>query len=110
MPRLLADVVRTAFAPDEANFEKLECHEADPSADAPTMTQLDAVIACLDNPWDGDIVRFKRTRPALVLLGLRSDGRRTWLYQLVPTAHPLGELGPAQLRARVLDEVRLAAS
>lgn len=110
MPRMLADVVRSAFDPDDAEFDELTDVDAAGARDPRTGAGHDVVIACVEDRWEPGVVELKQAHPALVVVGLPRDGRHAWLYLLLPHPWPLGELGPHELRARVLDEARLAAS
>lgn len=105
VPRFLADVVRAAFVTSDAEFDELRDAEA-----VATGPGHDAIIAGIDDPWDGDVIQLKRAHPGVVVLGVRSDGRRTWLYELVPFPRALGELGPVELRTTLLAAVHPAAS
>lgn len=107
---MLADVVRSAFGPDDAEFDELTDVDAATVRDLHTGAGHDAVIACVENCWDSDVVELKQAHPSLVVVGLPRDGRHAWLYLLLPHPWPLGELGPHELRTKVLDEVQLAAS
>jgi hypothetical protein len=110
VPRLLADVVRSAFATGEADFEELDGAGEAAAPDRAGGAGHDAVIAGVEDAWERDVIELKREHPGVVVLGVRSDGRRTWLYELVPHPRPLGELGPVELRATLLAAVHAAAS
>lgn len=110
MPQMLSDVVASAFEPGEAELDELDDASEATARDRLTGLGHDVVIACIEDQWEHDVVELKRTHPGLVVVGLRRDGRRTWLYQMMPHPFPLGELGPVELRARLVHEVRLAAT
>jgi hypothetical protein len=110
VPRLLSDVVASAFDPGEAELEELRDASEATVRDRVTGLGHDVVIACIEDKWEHDVVELKRAHPTLVVVGVRRDGRRTWLYQMLPHPSPLGELGPLELRTRLIHEVRLAAT
>jgi hypothetical protein len=108
VPEMLADVVRSAFDPGDAEFDRMSgVAGADASRAA---AGLDAVIAGVDEAWQNDVVNLAAAHPRLVVLGLRLDGRQTWLYELVPQPRSLGELDRAELRSVVLTTIESFAT
>lgn len=106
---MLAGVVRSASEPSDADFVQL----ADPAItalDGSTGARLDAVIAGVHNAWDESSLLVTTAHPTVAVLGVRQDGRQTWLYELVPHPRELGELGPAELRAAPLNAVEIVAN
>lgn len=110
MPQLLADVVASAFDAGEAEIEELDDASHARGRVGHPSAGHDVVIACIEDKWDRDVVELKRAHPGLVVVGVRQDGRHTWLYQMLPHPFPLGELGPVELRTRLLHEVGLATT
>jgi hypothetical protein len=110
MPQLLADVVASAFDPGEAELDELNDASEVVERDRQAGVGHDAVIACIEDKWEPDVVELKRAHPSLVVVGVRQDGRRTWLYQMLPRPFPLGELGPMELRTRLVHEVSLSTT
>ena len=108
VPEMLADVVRSAFEPGDAEFSRMTGVENTGAAQAPV--RLDAVIAGVDEAWQRDVVDLAAAHPGLVVLGLRRDGRQTWLYELVPQPRALGELARGELRSVVLTTVQSFAT
>jgi len=108
VPEMLADVVRSSFEPGDAEFDRMSGVE---SADASrAAARLDAVIAGVDEAWQRDVVDLATAHPGLVVLGLRRDGRQTWLYELVPQPRALGELDRGELRSVVLTAIQSFAT
>lgn len=110
MPRLLADVVCSAFEPEDVEFEVLGDTRVAKATNGRTETRHDAVIACVRDGWDPDLIELKRAHPGMVVMGIDGDGRRTWIYQLFPRPCSLGGLGPRDLRVRVLNELQFVAT
>lgn len=108
VPEMLADVVRSAFDPGDAEFDRLP---GLPGADAShAAAGLDAVIVGVDEAGQRDVLSLAAARPRLVVLGLRRDGRQTWLYELVPRPRPLGELDRRELRTVLLTTIQSFAT
>ena len=108
VPEMLGDVVRSAFEAGDAEFEGMSGVE---SADgAKPAARLDAVIVGVDEAWQRDVVDLAAAHRGLVVLGLRRDGRQTWLYELVPQPRALGELDRGELRSVVLTAIQSFAS
>jgi hypothetical protein len=103
LPEMLADVVRSAFDPVDAEFDRMSSGASPDGSRA--ADGLDAVIAGVDEAWQSDVVSLAAAHPRLVVLGLRRDGRQTWLYELVPQPRSLGELDRAEMRSVVLTSI-----
>lgn len=105
LPRLLADLVASAFRPEDDVEVDLLADDSAVRVDAGgPRPPHDAVVAGLD---DDDPFRAQRgellaRRPGLVLIGLGRDGHDAWIYELRPVPRPLGPIGPGLLRAAVL--------
>lgn len=111
LPELTAEVVRSSFEPGEADVEQLPDAAAIAAHSArATDPDVDAVIAGVQEATEPEVLRIASAHRGLVVLGLRPDGRQTWIYELVPCPRALGELGPAQLRASVLAAVQTLAT
>jgi hypothetical protein len=106
LPQLLTDVVRSAFERGEAEFDEVDSPTGVSPRDPVTGVGHDAVIAGAVDAWEQDLVDLKCSQPTLVVFGMRQDGRRTWLYELVPYPRPLGELGLQDLRSSLLAAVQ----
>lgn len=110
LPELTVEVVRSAFEPGEADVEEFRDAAAIAARDAVDGPGVDAVIAGVQDASEPEVLGIASAHRGLVVLGLRPDGRQTWLYELVPRPRPLGELGPAQLRASVLAAIQTFAT
>lgn len=110
LPGLLADVVESAFSDDDAQFDRLGDPDMVATRALSDRRGHDAVIAGVDDAWQADVLAIKRANPALVVMGLRNDGRTTWLYELVPRPRALGELGPAELRGALVSAIDAPAT
>ena len=100
LPRLLADLLIAAFRPeDDVRFEVVS------GAPRPAPPAADAVIVAVEDPermpWAHQLTRS--TDP--LLLGVRSDGRTAWIYELRPRPRALGPVGPEQIRTLVLERL-----
>ncbi len=61
-------------------------------------TKADVVVLALeDSELPEDCGRLLHTHPRIRVLGVASDGRRGFLYELRPLKASLGELSPQQL-------------
>jgi hypothetical protein len=105
VPEMLGDVVRSAFEAGDAEFDGMSGADL-----AQAATRLDAVIAGVDEAWQRDVMDLAAAHPGLVVLGVRRDGRQTWLYELVPQPRALGELDRRELRSVVLTAIQSVAS
>jgi len=109
LPELLNEVVRSQFEPGEAEFVELD---AGARADSPRVrrlptVELHVVVAGVRGPWEPDVLALATAHPRTVVLGVRTDGRQSWLYELLPHPRALGELGPTELRATLLAAVQI---
>jgi hypothetical protein len=110
LPELVADVVRSAFEPGEADVEQLPGATAIAARTRADGPGVDAVIAGVQDASEPEVLGIASTHRGLLVLGLRTDGRQTWIYELVPRPRALGELGPAQLRSSGLAAVQTFAT
>lgn len=108
LPELLNEVVRSMFEPGEAEFVELDARHG--PAEAPSSAQLHAVVAGVRGPWESDVLAIARAHPRTVVLGVRTDGRQSWLYELLPRPRALGELGPHELRAALISAVQISVT
>ena len=100
LPRLLAEIIAAEFAGDESiTVERLSDDSQIELPDEGPASH-DVVIVGVTDPRHGRLLErmTRATRPTL--LGVRTDGRAAWLYQMCP--RPLGPIGPEQIRAVVL--------
>ncbi|MFG1793082.1 hypothetical protein [Nocardia sp. NPDC049149] len=102
LPRLLADLIADTFAGDEDVCIDQLSDDSELELTVEGAPSHDVVIVGVTDPWRGRLLdRMARaTRPTL--LGVRTDGREAWMYQMRPCPHRLGSLGPDQIRAVVL--------
>lgn len=110
VPEMLADVVRSAFEPGDAEFDRMPDLPGADASHAAAAAGLDAVIAGVDEAGQRDVLSLAAAHPRLVVLGLRRDGRQTWLYELVPRPRPLGELDRRELRTVLLTTIQSSAT
>ncbi len=106
LPQLLADLIGSAFTSDDGVVVEELTDELGDLRAGDSQRRHDVVIAGVDDPWD-DELRAQIARIDAVVLGLRPDGRLTWMYEMQPCPRALGALDPAQLRRVVLDSSRL---
>ncbi|MEV0293894.1 hypothetical protein [Nocardia sp. NPDC050710] len=107
IPRLLADLIGSAFTEaDDVVVERFD-EEAAAGRGEFGACRHDVLIAGVDDPWD-DGLRAEFGRIDAVVLGMRPDGRVTWIYEMRPCPRALGALDPRQLRRVVLDSMRSA--
>jgi hypothetical protein len=102
LPQLLADLIADVFADDAAmHIDQLP---DDPSIDLTdgAWAAYDAVIVGVSDPWCSQLVNQISTTTRPTLLGVRTDGRDSWIYRMQPRPHRLGPTSPAQIRATVL--------
>ena len=105
LPQLLADVIGSVFTTDDGVVVEQLADELSNLRDSDSRGRPDVVIAGVDDPWD-DELRAQIARIDAVVLGLRPDGRLTWIYEMQPCPRVLGALDPTQLRRVVLDSSR----
>jgi hypothetical protein len=106
LPQLLADVIGSVFTADDDVVVVQLSDELGDLRDSDGQRRHDVVIAGVDDPWD-DGLRAQIARIDAVVLGVRPDGRLTWIYEMQPCPRVLGALDPAQLRRAVLDSSTL---
>lgn len=109
LPRLLADLVGAAFAADDAHIDVLGDESEVRLHSTEAGPRHDAVIACVDDPWRGELTALLAARNELLVLGVHRDGRSSWIYEMRPCPRSLGALGPQQVRRVVLDALRVGA-
>ena len=107
LPQLLADVIGSVFTTDDGVVVEQLAEELGDLRDSDSQHRHDVVIAGVDDPWD-DELRAQIARIDAVVLGVRPDGRLTWIYEMRPCPRVLGALDAAQLRRAVLDSSRSA--
>jgi hypothetical protein len=105
LPQLLADVIGSAFTTDDGVIVEQLADGLEDLRGSDSQRRHDVVIAGVDDPWD-DQLRAQIARIDAVVLGVRPDGRLTWMYEMQPCPRALGALDPAQLRHVVLDSSR----
>ena len=105
LPELINEVVRSMFEPGEAEFVEFDARRS--PAEPPTPALLHAVVAGVSGPLEPDVVAIAQGHPRTVVLGLRTDGRQSWLYEFLPHPRALGELGPHELRAALVSAVQI---
>lgn len=104
LPRLLADLVAGAFAPeDDVHVDLLaDASEVD-VGETGGRPRYDVVITGVEDPAAAEVDGLLTQRRDLVVFGVRPDGREAWIYELRPCPRSLGQVGPALLRRAVLD-------
>jgi hypothetical protein len=102
LPRLLADVIAEMFNGDDAVCVDVLANDAAADLTAVGSPPHDVIILGLSDPWGSpQLSRMSRvTRPRL--LGVRPDGRESWIYRMQPCPQRLGQASPAQIRTAVL--------
>ena len=108
LPQLLAEVIASVFTSDDEVVVEQLGDELEQLRDSERWHSHDVVIAGMDDPWD-DELRAQIARIDAVVLGVRPDGRLTWIYEMRPCPKVLGALDAAQLRRAVLDSSRSPA-
>jgi hypothetical protein len=100
LPKLLADVIADAFTDEDA--VQVDQMPADGSAVDAAGGNHDVIVVGVSDPWRSPLLdRFtEETKPTL--LGVRTDGRQSWIYRMQPCPHKLGPASAAQIRAAVL--------
>jgi hypothetical protein len=98
MPRMLCDIIADALVrqPDMEMVGMLASREALPTTVEETGADV-VVIGLKDSELPEECGRLFYTHPWTRVLGVGSDGRRGFLYELRPTKAPLGELSPQGL-------------
>jgi hypothetical protein len=105
LPQLLAELIASVFTTDDDVVVEQVADELADLQDSDGQHRHDVVIAGVDDPWDGEL-RAQIARIDAVVLGVRPDGRLTWIYEMQPCPKALGALDTAQLRRAVLDSSR----
>jgi hypothetical protein len=102
LPRLLADVIAEMFNGDDAVCVDVLTNDAAADLAAVGLPPHDVIILGLSDPWRSRqlSVMTRVIRPRL--LGVRTDGRESWIYRMQPCPQRLGPASPAQIRAAVL--------
>src|SRR4029077_4172159 len=78
LPQLLADVIGSVFTPDDGVVVEQLADELGNLRDSDRRRRRDGVLAGGHDPWD-DELRAQIARIDAVVLGLRPDGRLTWI-------------------------------
>lgn len=102
LPKLLADVIAAAFSGDDVRVG----HFSDRCASEERVAELlnhDVVIAGVDDPLQCTLLDKIAAAMGPRVLGMRTDGREAWIYEMQPRARRLGPASPEQIRAAVLD-------
>ena len=102
LPKLLADVISTAFTDDDnIHVDQLPDEEAVDLTDEDQPP--DVIVVGVNDPWRSPLLHpfIAVTKPTL--LGVRTDGRESWIYRMQPCPHRLGPTSPAEIRAAVLE-------
>jgi hypothetical protein len=103
LPKLLADVIAAAFTDDDnVHVEQLPDENAVDLADRDRPH--DVIVVGVTDPWSSPLLNQFSAVPNPILLGVRTDGRDSWIYRMQPFPHRLGPASPAQIRAAVLSD------
>jgi len=99
LPRLLADVIAEAFKDDAVQVDLLP---EDATYEDGDSALHEVIVVGVTDPWHNPLLtRISRAaRPTV--LGVRTDGRESWIYRMQPCPQRLGPATPAQIRAAVL--------
>ncbi|MGK8558170.1 hypothetical protein [Nocardia gipuzkoensis] len=109
IPQLLADLISSGFGhADDVIVEQLT-EVATAVRDDLRARRHDVLILGVENPWD-EHLRTEIAQLDAVVLGIRPDGRGTWIYEMRPCPRALGALDPRQLHRVVLDSLSAAGS
>jgi hypothetical protein len=108
LPQLLAEVIASVFNTDDDVIVEHLADELGVLEDSDSQHRHDVVIAGVDDPWD-DELRVQIAQIDAVVLGVRPDGRLTWVYEMQPCPRALGALDTVQLRRAVLDSSRCSS-
>jgi DNA-binding NarL/FixJ family response regulator len=102
MPRILRDIVSQLVA-EQPDMRVVGAFADDVGPD--TLTELQPDVLVLGS-GGGNVPALCRAlvqrRPALKVLAVEMDGRRTWLYEMRPHQTLIGEISPTAL----LDTIR----
>lgn len=102
LPKLLADVIAEAFSGHDVRVDNLPDGSASTAVIADLLNR-DVIIAGVDDPGQSALVDKIAAAMGPRVLGMRTDGREAWIYQMRPRARRLGPASPEQIRAAVLD-------
>jgi DNA-binding NarL/FixJ family response regulator len=102
MSRLLADMVRQGLTADHEIDLVAELTDAEAFLADLNRASVDVLILGIEEGALPAVYgRLMLQRPRLRVLGLSSDARLTYAYELRPHSIPLGEASPATLAAAV---------
>jgi hypothetical protein len=106
LPRLLADLIADVFSGDDAVRVDLLPDDYAAAVTATGSLRHDVIIIGVADPWRSPLLNLISgvTRPKV--LGVRTDGRESWVYRMQPSPQRLGTASPAQIRAAVLSDPR----
>ena len=105
LPRLLADLIADVFSGDDAFHVDLLPNDHTAAVTATALSRHDVVIVGVADPWRSPLLNVisRVTRPKV--LGVRTDGRESWIYRMQPFPQELGPASIAEIRAAVLADV-----
>lgn len=102
LPKLLADLIVAAFTEDDAlQIDELP-DDAAVDLSAGGRLRYDAIIVGVTDPWRSPLMNQITAVARPLLLGVRTDGRESWIYRMQPRPQRLGPTSPTQIRAAVL--------
>jgi DNA-binding NarL/FixJ family response regulator len=102
MPRILRDIVAQLIA-EQPDMRVVGTFADDIALDALADLEPDVIVLGSDGAGTPALCRgLVQQRPALKVLAVQMDGRRTWLYEMRPHQTLIGEISPATL----LDTIR----
>lgn len=97
MPRILRDIVSQLIA-EQPDMHVVGAFADDVGADTLAELRPDVLVLGSDAADVASVCRgFVQRRPALKVLAVEADGRRTWLYEMRPHQTLIGEISPATL-------------
>jgi hypothetical protein len=101
LPKLLADVISAAFTDDDnVHVDQLLDEEAVDLTDEDQPP--DVIVVGVTDAWRSPLLNQFTAVTKPTLLGVRTDGRESWIYRMRPCPHRLGPISPAEVRAAVL--------
>jgi len=102
LPRLLADLIADVFSGDDAVRVYLLPDDQAAAVTATGLLRHDVIIVGVADPWRSPLLNLisRVTRPKV--LGVRTDGRESWIYRMQPSPQKLGTASTAEIRAAVL--------
>jgi hypothetical protein len=105
LPKLLADVIAAAFTDDDNVY--IDQLPDEGTLDVTNGDQpYDVILVGVTDPWSSPLLNQFNTETKPNLLGVRTDGRDSWVYRMRPSPCRLGPASPAQVRAAVLSDPR----